>query len=93
MTEVIKRNGIKEPLNPEKIRKSLKEAVRDAGFSPEEKMKVINHASNDAIKMAQKRDHVKTKQIRDVILTDLENNDVKVAKAWRIYERHHDIEY
>lgn len=43
--------------------------------------------------MANDRDQVKTKQIRDVILNDLENNDHQIAKAWRIYERHHNINY
>lgn len=93
MTDVIKRNGMKEPLKPEKIKKSLEEAVRDAGFSPQEKRNIIEHASQDAIQMANNKDHVKTKQIRDVILNDLENNDNQVAKAWRIYERHHNINY
>lgn len=93
MTDVIKRNGMKEPLKPEKIKKSLEEAVRDAGFNPEEKRNIIEYASQDAIQMAQNMDQVKTKQIRDVILNDLENNDNQVAKAWRIYERHRDINY
>lgn len=93
MTDVIKRNGMKEPLKPEKIKKSLEKVVRDAGFSPQEKRNIIEHASQDAIQMANNMDQIKTKQIRDVILNDLENNDNQVAKAWRIYERHHIINY
>ncbi len=93
MTDVIKRNGMKEPLRPEKIRKSLEEAVRDAGFNPQQKMNVIEHASQDAIQMAQNMDQVEVKQIRDTILNDLEQDDQQVAQAWRNYERQHGINY
>lgn len=93
MTDVIKRNGMKEPLRPEKIQKSLEEAVRDAGFKPEQKMNVIEHASQDAIQMAKRMDHVESRQIRDTILNDLEQDDKLIAQAWIHYEREHDINY
>lgn len=93
VTDVIKRNGMKEPLRPEKIQKSLEEAVKDAGFNPKQKMNVIQHASQDAIQMAQNMDQVESKQIRDTILNDLKQDDQQVAQAWRNYERTHGISY
>lgn len=93
MTDVIKRNGMKEPLRPEKIQKSLEEAVRDAGFKPEQKMNVIEHASQDAIQMAKRMDQIESKQIRDMILNDLEQDDKLIAQAWIHYEQKHDINY
>lgn len=93
MTDVIKRNGIKEPLKLEKIRKSLEEAIKDAGFIPRQKMNIIRHASQDVIQMAQNVDRVESKQIRDIILNDLEHDDKQVARAWGNYEREHSINY
>lgn len=93
MTDVIKSTGKKEPFRPEKIRKSLEEAVRDAGFKPQQKMDVIEHASQDAIQLAQNMDQVESKQIRDTILNDLEQDDNQIARAWRNYERTHGIKY
>ncbi len=93
MTGVIKRNGQTEPLRPEKIQKSLEEAVKDAGFSPNQKKNLIEHASQDAIQTAQKMDQIESKQIRDIILDDLERDDRQVARAWKKYERQHDINY
>lgn len=93
MTDVIKSTGKKEQFKPEKIKKSIEEAVKDAGFNPQQKMNVIEHASQDAIQMAQNMNQVKTKQIRDTILNDLEQDDQQVAQAWKKYEQQHGINY
>ena len=93
MTNVIKRNGQQEPLRPGKIRRSVEEAVKDAGFTPNQKTNVIEHATQDALEMAQSREKVNSKQIRDTILNDLEKDDQQVAKAWRNYEQQQGINY
>ncbi|HML04331.1 MAG TPA: ATP cone domain-containing protein [Methanobacterium sp.] len=93
MTNVIKRNGQQEPLRPGKIRKSVEEAVKDAGFNPRQKMNVIEHATQDALEMAQSRERVKSQQIRDTILNDLDHDDPQVAQAWRTFEKQHGINY
>ena len=89
MTEVIKSTGEKQPFKAEKIRNSIENAVKDAGFNPQEKTDVIEHASRDAIQMAQNTNRIETKQIRDVILNDLEQDERKIADTWRQYERQH----
>jgi len=93
MTNVIKRNGQQEPLRPGKIRRSVEEAVKDAGFTPNQKTNVIEHATQDALEMAQSRERVNSKQIRDTILNDLEQDDQQVAKAWRKYEQQQGMNY
>ena len=93
MTDVIKSNGKREQFSEQKVKNSVENAVKDAGFNPQEKMNVINHASQDAIQMAQNKNQVQTKQIRDTILSDLEQDDQQVANAWKQYERQHGINY
>ena len=93
MTDVIKSNGKKEQFRPEKIRNSVENAVKDAGFNPQQKQDIIEHASQDAIQMAQNKSQIQTKQIRDTVLNDLEQDDQQVANAWKQYERQHGINY
>ena len=93
MTDVIKSNGKKEQFSKQKVRKSVENAVKDAGFSPQEKMNVIEHASQDVSQMAQNQDEIQTRQIRDTVINDLEQDDQQVANAWKQYERQHGINY
>lgn len=93
MTDVVKRNGQREPFREEKLRMSIEGAVKDAGFDIGEKRDVIQHASQDATQMAQGMDQIDVKQIRDTVLRDLEQDDQQVAQAWRNYERTHGMKY
>ena len=89
MTDVIKSTGKKQPFKAEKIKNSIEKAVKDAGFNPQEKTDVIEHASRDAIQMAQNMNQVETKEIRNIILNDLDQDNKKIANTWRQYERQH----
>jgi len=93
MTDVVKRNGQREQFKEEKLRMSIEGAVKDAGFDVGEKRDIIDHASQDAIRMIQGMEQVKVKQIRDTVLKDLEQEDQQVAQAWRNYERTHGMKY
>lgn len=93
MTDVIKRNGQKEQFKEEKVRMSVEDAVKDAGFDIGQKKDVIEHASQDATQIARGMDQIDAKQIRDTILRDLEQDDNQVAQAWRNYERTHGMKY
>lgn len=89
MTDVIKSTGKKQPFKAEKIKKSIENAVKDAGFNPQEKTDSIEHASRDAIQMAQNMNQVETKEIRNTIIKDLEQDDPQIANTWIKYERQH----
>jgi len=89
MTDVIKSDGKKQPFKAEKIINSIEKAVKDAGFNPQEKTGAIDHASRDAIQMAQNMNQVETKEIRNTILNDLEQDEPQIANTWKQYERQH----
>ncbi len=93
MTDVVKRNGMKEQFKEEKVRMSIEGAVKDAGFDVGQKREVIDHAAQDATQMARGMDQIEVKQLRDTILRDLEQDDQQVAQAWRNYERTHGMKY
>lgn len=93
MTDVIKRNGKKEQFKPQKLRKSIENAVSDSGSTITNEMKAIEHATQDAEKLAMNRNEISTKDLRNEILNDLEGDAPKVAQAWRNYEKQHGIKF
>ncbi len=93
MTDVVKRNGKKEPFNAQKLRKSIENAVSDSGSSVTQQMKAIEHATQDAENIARERNEISTQEIRNEIVNDLESDAPQVAQAWRNYEKQHGINY
>ncbi len=91
MTDVIKRNGKKEPFKPQKLRKSIESAVSDSGSSITKQMKAIEHATQDAENLARDRTEISSEELRNEIVNDLESDAPQVAQAWRKYERQHGI--
>jgi transcriptional regulator NrdR family protein len=91
MTDVIKRNGKKEQFKPQKLRKSIENAVTDAGFTVTKQMKAIEHATRDAEKLAMNRNEISSKELRNEIINDLESDAPEVAQSWRNYEKQHEI--
>ena len=89
MTDVIKSTGKKEPFRPEKVRKSIENAITDAGFTLSSKMSAVEHASQDAMNLARGRNEVNTKDLRNEIVNDLESEVPEAAQAWRNYEKQH----
>lgn len=97
MTNVIKRNGMKEPYNEEKIRNSVESAVKDSGLRVQAKRKLIDKTMDDVKKAVQNKDEITTAKIRNIIINDFEQDwegdEVPVARAWRNYELKHGIIY
>jgi Predicted transcriptional regulator, consists of a Zn-ribbon and ATP-cone domains len=93
MTDVIKRNGKKEPFKPQKLRKSIEGAVSDSGSTITKEMKAIEHATQDAENLARGRNEISSEDLRNEVVNDLESDAPQVAQAWRNYERQHGINY
>ena len=93
MTDVIKRNGKKEPFKPQKLRKSIESAVSDSGSTVTQQMRAIEHATQDAENLAKERNEISSKELRNEVVNDLESEAPQVAQAWRNYERQHGINY
>ena len=93
MTDVIKSTGKKEPFKPEKIRKSVENAISDAGFTLSSKMSAVEHASQDAMNLARGKNQISSKDLRNEILNDLESDVPEAAHAWRNYEKQHGMKW
>jgi transcriptional regulator NrdR family protein len=97
MTDVIKRNGKKEPFIEEKIKNSIESAVKDTGFRTQTKRRLIDKTMAHINKAVQGKEEISTAKIRNIVINDLEQDwdedQVPVARAWRNYELKHGIIY
>lgn len=97
MTDIIKRNGQKEPFSEEKVRNSVESAVEDSGLKVQAKRRLINKTMTDVKKAVENKDEISTAKIRNIIINDFEQDwegdEVPVARAWRNYELKHGIIY
>lgn len=87
MAEVVKKNGTKEPFDPEKIRKSIAGAVQRTDIPEERKSEVVEQVAAAVIPMLENREELETSQIRETILSELDRVEPGVANAWREYEQ------
>jgi transcriptional regulator NrdR family protein len=87
MVEVIKRKGIREKFDSEKIRKSIKKAFVDAGLSLKENKENIEYMTKNIVLLAKEKTEITSKKIRDTILRGLDTNKKKVSGAWRKFEQ------
>jgi transcriptional regulator NrdR family protein len=80
---VIKSTGEKIPFDAKKITRSITRAANDAKLTPEEINKIVGEVSNNALVFAESKDKIATKEIRDIILSDLDDIAPRVAEEWR----------
>jgi len=85
--KVVKKRGVIEQYQPTKIRKSLEKATIDAGYSVDEKKKILDHVYSNINNRIKEKNEVKTDTIRGCLLTELEKCEPYIAKSWRRFER------
>jgi transcriptional regulator NrdR family protein len=87
MKEVIKQNSRREHLNPAKIKASIESAAREAGYSEKDAEHVINRVLPPVLGIMLDREEVKTAEIRDAVLRELDDRYPKVSAVWRNYNK------
>jgi len=85
--QVIKKDGTKQPFDPEKIRKSIATASDQAGLSEERKNEVVAKVAASAIQMAEGKEEIATSELREKILGELDAIEPSVSEAWRKHDR------
>lgn len=86
MTEVIKKDGVKEPFDSEKIKKSIAGAAQQADIPEERKEEVVFQVAGTVIPILEGKEEIDTKDIKQVVLGELDRVEPAVASAWRKYE-------
>ena len=82
---VIKSDGKKVPFDAKKITKAITRAANDAKLDIAEINQIVGEISNSAMVFAESKDKITTKEIRDMILFELDNIAPRVAAEWRRY--------
>jgi len=86
-SEVIKKNGIKEMFEPDKIRRSITKAVERINMPEQRKDEIVEEVSEIVISSLEERGDVESSEIRESILSELDRIAPIVSNAWREYEQ------
>jgi len=86
MITVIKKNGMEEPFDEEKLRDSIIAAADDAGFNEDRTKEVVNNIAQKVFDNISGEKKVTTYKIREIVLRELGNVEDGIAAAWREYE-------
>ena len=86
-TQVIKRDGTKEPFDSGKIRRAIEGSARDAGLTTERINEVVNQVSGAVLQFAASKEEITTTELLEKILDELNKIEPKAAEAWRKYEQ------
>ncbi len=84
---VIKRSGAKESFDPEKIRSAVRLACREGGVADEEVEKIADAVLNKIVQSAGERQEIKSVEIRNIALKELDSSAPAAAAGWRTYEQ------
>jgi len=82
---VIKRDGTREPFDAEKIRRAITGAAQRTNLPEERKNEVVEQVLSAALQLAREKEEIKTSEIKEKILNELEIIEPSVAEAWRKY--------
>jgi len=86
-TFVIKKDGSKQPFDPQKLRTSIQKAVKQAGIEKERGLEIVREILKDVLNFVRSEEEIQTKKLRDRILDNLEEMEPTVDQAWRSYEQ------
>ncbi len=87
--QVIKRGGKREPFRAEKLKKSVRDACKDARVPSARVKKAVVKVAGPVLRFAAKRKSVKAATLRKKVLAKLRKVEPTAAKAWLRYERRH----
>jgi len=87
--EVIQKGGKHEPFRPEKLKRSIRLACKDARVSAARAKKVVAKVSGPVLRFARKVKVVRTATLRKKVLAGLRKAEPAAAKSWLQYEKRH----
>jgi len=85
--QVQKRKGYQEEFQVEKLRRSIENAAKEAGFSEDKVFQVVEEISSYVLENVKDLESVDTQSIRSMILNKLDETYPEVANAWRKYDK------
>ena len=84
---VIKKDGSKEPFDEGKIKKSIELAVKQANLPEDRVNELVEQVSRVALQVAEGKEEIATTELREKILSELDNLEPSVSEDWRKYDQ------
>jgi transcriptional regulator NrdR family protein len=84
---VQKRKGYQEEFQVEKLRRSIENAAKEAGFPEDKVFQVVEEISSYVLENVKDVESVDTQSMRTLILNKLDEIYPEVANAWRKYDK------
>ncbi len=85
-TEVIKKDGVREPFDPQKVKNGITAACAEAGLDEERTNQVVEEVYMAVMAMADSLPVVEAKSIKEKILSELDRVEPLASAAWRKHE-------
>ncbi len=82
-TQVIKTDGSKVAFDPKKIIRGITRSAQDAGLPAMDIAKLVDEVSSKVISYAAAKEKVRSSEIKDMILAELDKAAPTVAQEWR----------
>ncbi len=89
MTKVIKKGGKEQKFVPNKIKRAIEKAAKEAKLLPAERKVLIRVVGGSVIKACRRRKTIKSSMIRKMIVDKLQKKSKPVASTWRKFEKRH----
>jgi transcriptional regulator NrdR family protein len=86
MVDVIKRSGIKEPFDIEKLRRSILRAALDAKVPLKKLEPKINSIVKEVEEMAEKKGEIDSSEMRVELLSKLKSVDETIVDSWKRFD-------
>lgn len=86
-TQVIKKDGSKQPFDAEKIKRAIEGAAREAGLPDDKISQVVTEVSGIVLGKASTQEEITTSEIKSITLNELDRVEPSVSAAWRTYEQ------
>ncbi|MDP3995866.1 MAG: ATP cone domain-containing protein [bacterium] len=86
-TQVIKKDGTKQPFDAEKIKNSIAAAALRTDLSEERQTEVTGQVAAKVVQVAEEKEEISTSEIKESILDELDIVEPAVSEAWRKYDQ------
>ncbi|MEM5871631.1 MAG: ATP cone domain-containing protein [Candidatus Aenigmatarchaeota archaeon] len=87
MTIVIKRDGSKEKFKADKIRKGIENASKRTDIDKKRAKEIAERVAKRVADYFKNRDEVRSEEIRDRVLSELDREERKIANEFRAYRK------
>jgi transcriptional regulator NrdR family protein len=85
--QVQKREGYQEEFQVEKLRRSIENAAKEAGFPEDKVFQIVEEISSYVLENVKDLESVDTQSMRTLILNKLDETYPEVANVWRKYDK------